>query len=182
MFKRLYQFLLLVFVAVIATPTGSARADGPKSEYEVKAAFIYNFARFVEWPADAFASGDAPLVIGVVGDDPFRGALDRAVKDKSVEGHALQVRHFATADDVQRCHILFVPAAVSDQTDHILQRAGSNGVLSVGETDTFTPAGGVIRFYLDDNKIHFEVNLDAAEQARLKLSAKLLKLARIYRK
>jgi len=71
---------------------------------------------------------------------------------------------------------------MADQTDRILQRAGTDGVLSVGETDAFTPAGGVIRFYLDDNKIHFEVNLDAAEQARLKLSAKLLKLARIYRK
>lgn len=166
---------LLLIVCGIQTTTAN-----PPREYVVKAAFLYNFAQFVDWPADAFHHDPAaPLVLGTVGDDPFQGALDRAAAGKVIRGHRLVVRHFARLSDVRDCHLLFI-SNNNDGLQKLGEQLANAPCLTVGERDGFLESGGIIRFYLEDDKLRFEINVKAAERARLKLSAKLLKLARVF--
>ena len=175
--KRLrWRLILLMVLAVVLCqdrPTAHA-AD----EYPVKAAFISHFAEFVEWPADAFSNPKAPLEIGVLGADPFHGALERAIAGKTVGGHPLVVRHFSSIDDLEPCHILFIAAERQDDFASAQQRMGNHAVLTVGEWESFPSMGGVIRLFTENNHIRFDINRAAAERARLRISAKLLKLAR----
>jgi hypothetical protein len=158
--------------------TGSADERSAR-EYQVKAAFLFHFAQFVEWPADAFQRDDAPLVIGVIGrGDPFGGALERAVHDKRVGNHPITVAHFDSVGGLGPCHVLFICEDQWDALDPILQKAG-NGALTVADTEGFTDRGGLVRFFPEDNKIRFEINLDGVRHSRLRISSKLLKLAKI---
>ena len=167
--------LLLLFLAL---GRGAAWAEAPSaSEYEVKAAFLYNFAKFVEWPPTAFADQSSALVIGVLGDDPFGVDLDRAVEDKTVNGRALVVRRFKRLEEVTTCHILFVSASESGRLAHVLELLRTSSVLTVDEDDQFVHLGGIINFTIRDNKVHFVINAEAAQQAGLKISSKLLKVA-----
>jgi hypothetical protein len=166
---------------VLAWPAAVARAE-PSREYAVKAAFIYNFAQFTQWPADAFASADSPFVIGVVGDDPFSGALDRAVAGKTVAGHPMVVKRVDNAADLGECGLIFLPASQEARVSDVLKALADKPILTVGETDNFPWAGGVIRFVTEDNKVRFEINPEAAERARLRISSKLMKLARIFKR
>jgi hypothetical protein len=170
-----------VIGVVLAWPAAEARAE-PSREYAVKAAFIYNFAQFTQWPAEAFAAPDAPFVIGIVGDDPFDGALDKAVAGKNVAGHPMRVKRLATVAEVGECALIFVPAAQDARVGEVLSAAADKPILTVGETDNFPWAGGIIRFLTEENKVRFEINPDAAERARLRISSKLMKLARIFKR
>ena len=154
------------------------RADAPR-EYQLKAAFIYNFMQFVEWPASAFPDGRAPIVLATIGDDPFQGALDHAVSGKHVNGRPIVVKHFTRAADVQGCHLIFFADGQDEQFNAVTQKLGNAPVLTVGDSDAFTREGGIIRFYEEDNRLRFEVNPKAATRAGLRISSKLLKLARI---
>lgn len=167
--------LLMVLAAILCQDRPAARAA---DEYPVKAAFISHFAEFVEWPADAFSNPKAPLEIGVLGADPFHGALERAIAGKTVGGHPLVVRHFSSIDDLEPCHILFIAAERQDDFAAAQQRMGNHAVLTVAEWESFPSNGGVIRLFTDGNHIRFDINRGAAERARLRISAKLLKLAR----
>ncbi len=158
------------------------RADDSSREYQIKAAFIYNFIQFVEWPADAFQSDNTPITIGVLGTNPFGDALERAVGGKTIGGRSLRVVYFARVEDLGVCQILFVNASDPALLQATHDRIKDKSVLSIGECDQFPWSGGVIRFYDDDNKVRFEVNLEAAELARLKISSKLLRLAKIFQK
>jgi len=166
-------------VPLLALAAG--RAGDASLEYQVKAAFIFNFTQFIQWPAAAFAAEDAPFIIATVGDDPSGGAIDQAVAGKKVEKHPVVVKHFADAAHIGECHVLFVPASQDANLPQIMKEVGAKAVLTVGETDAFPKAGGEARFYLDDGKVRFEINPDAAAKAGLKVSAKLLSLARIYK-
>lgn len=161
---------------LLGAPIG--RAEAPR-EYQLKAAFIYNFVQFVDWPSGAFPDRTAPFVLATVGDDPFQGALDRAVSGKAVGGHALVVRHFARGPDVKGCQLLFVPEGQEEQFAAALQKLASAPVLTVGETEGFARQGGMIRFYEEDNRLRFEINPAAAQKVGLRISSRLLKLARI---
>lgn len=167
----------------VAVAAGAGASPGPGSakEYQVKAAFLYNFGQFVEWPASAFPAKDAPLVIAVLDPDPFDGALDRAVAGKSIAGHPIVVKHVATEADLPPCHVLFVPSDLAGRLKDALARVARDPVLTVGESDAFLRGGGVIRFYLEDGRVRFEIDPDAADRAGLKISSKLLSLARIYK-
>jgi hypothetical protein len=158
------------------------RAGAPTREYQVKAAFIFNFTQFVEWPDSAFSSSDAPFVIGVMNRDPFDGALEEAMDGKSVGHHPISIKHFDSPNDINGCELLFVPADRDDSLSAIFGKLGKSSVLTVGETDAFMASGGQFRFYIDGNRIRFEVDPDAVDGAGLKVSAKLMKLARIYKK
>lgn len=183
--------LLRVSVALCAVagllvgPRPACAADAPSREYQVKAAFVAKFVQFVDWPAGTLAKQGDPLVIAVVADadgrDPFNGALEQLVNGKSANGHPLKVRH-VTPDNVGDCHALFVPASQDAHAEQALKAVAGHNVLTVGETDAFPHAGGQITFYLDDNKVRFEINPDAAKAAGVTISAKLLALARIVRK
>ena len=166
-----------------ASPAPAAlAATGPSREYVVKAAFIFNFAQFVEWPAEAFETEDAPLVIGVLGENPFGDALARAVQNKTARGHPLVVRHFPDVASLRGCHLLYTGATDGETVRQLVAKVGTSPVLTLGEPGSFLAAGGTMRFLMDEGKVRFEVNLDAAAAARLRISSKLLKLARVYRK
>lgn len=146
-------------------------------EYQVKAAFIYNFARFVEWPADAFSSTDAPFIIGLVGDDPFEGTLENAISGKSINGHKLVFRRVKAGPELRNCHILYLSPSEKRRQGQLIAQLSGAAVLTVTEAERGTP-GGIISFVMDDRNVKFEINNSAASRARLKISSRLLGLAK----
>lgn len=160
--------------------TPAAYPQAP-TEYEVKAAFLLNFAKFVEWPADAFG-GDGHFVIGVLGNDPFGHALDQMVKDKSVNGRRVVIRRLQTARDTKGCHILFISSSERGRLSQVLSSLNGSPFLTVADMDRFTQMGGMIGMVMQENKIRFEINVAITELARLKVSSKLLSLATVVRR
>lgn len=149
------------------------------SEYAVKAAFLYNFAKFIEWPSGA-PSG--PIKIGILGEDPFGATLDGTVKGKTANGRSLVIRRLKRTQDARSCHIVFVSRSEKGRFAEILEAVKGAPVLTVADTERFAHRGGMLNFYLEQNRVRFEVNVTAAEQARLKISSKLLRLARIVKR
>jgi YfiR/HmsC-like len=148
-------------------------------EYEVKAAFLFRFAQFVEWPADTFKGVGEPFTYCTIGDDPFRGALEQTLNGKTIGQRSLRVEHLNGTGKIGECQVVFVGG--SGDRKHVEEMLASTGtlpILTVGEADRFAENGGAIGFCTEDNKIRFEVNLDAAGKAGLKISAKLLALAK----
>jgi hypothetical protein len=177
--KLRHQILLLLAAVglLLGTPH---RAQAAANEYKVKAAFIYNFVQFIEWPASSFgADPKAPIIVATLGTDPFDGALEQSTAGREVNGRPIVVRHFPTGADVTACHVLYCGAAPLSEIRIAMERSGGS-CLIVGESHELLDAGGVIQFYTEDNKLRFEINVKAAEHQKLKISAKLLKLARIH--
>jgi YfiR/HmsC-like len=151
-------------------------------EYRVKAAFLFNFAKFVEWPAQAFKSPSDPIVIGVVGKNPFGNALTEVLAGKTWGGRAFQVREVVDAQQAASCQIVFVSASERKRLGPLLSRIGNSGVLTVGEMDNFASEGGIINFKIDSGSVHLQINVEAARKQQLHISAKLLSLAEIVGK
>jgi YfiR/HmsC-like len=174
-------FVFFVLAAPLAfAPRAFAEAPAV-SEYDVKAAFLFNFAKFVEWPPPAFADDREPIVIAVLGTDPFGAALDRALAGKTIRGRSIVVRRFPTVDRIEACHVLFVSRSESQRFSEILARLGRSPVLTVGDDDHFAEAGGMMSFVVERNHVRFDVGLRAAREAGLNLSSELLKVARVVR-
>jgi len=158
--------------------SGHGRAQGtPPTEYQIKAAFIFNFARFVEWPAGAFAGTTSPLVIGILGENPFRNDLQRTIGDKTVDDHPLVIKELRSQAEATNCHILFISSSEKPRLPQILKVVNGTSVLTVGEMERFTETGGMINFVQEGSKIRFQINNEAATGAGLKISSKLLNLA-----
>jgi hypothetical protein len=155
----------------------SAQAN-PSSEYQVKAAFLFHFAQFVDWPPEAFKDATSPLTYCTVGEDPFHGSLDGSLSGKTIEGRPARVVHFREAQEIQGCQILFLGAPEKKFITATLANLRATPVLTVGESENFVQQGGMIGFLLEGNKVRFEINIDAAERAKLKISARLLTLAK----
>jgi hypothetical protein len=153
----------------------SARAP---AEYEVKAAFLFNFVKFVEWPTNVFPSDNKSIVIGIVGDDPFGEAFTAIVKEQTAQGRKVEIQHYKANEDFNDCHLLFVTRSVAGQTEDILQRIRGRPILTVGENEDFLRQGGIIGFALVQKTVRFDINPKAAEQVGLKASSKLLAVAR----
>jgi uncharacterized protein DUF4154 len=173
---RLLEALAALVIASITAAGG--QSDGPApapTEYEVKAAFLYNFARFVEWPPEAQRA--EPFVIAVLGRDPFGTALDEAVSGKTVAGRPIQVRRASRVEDVGDAQMVFVAATEGPNVPAILKALERPGVLTVGDAEGFVERGGTINFTLQSRRVRFEINPVRAEQAGLKVSSQLLKLA-----
>ena len=170
--------LAVATVAFLIWPiqSSSAAFDSP-GEYEVKAAFLFNFLKFIEWPAP---TGGA-IVVGIVGDNRFGDVIEGVVSGKSINGRPISVKRMRSGDNLKACHILFVSLSEKNRTENILGSLGGSSVLTVGESDRFTNAGGIIKFYFEGNRVRFEINTAAAERAQLKISSKLLGLARVVR-
>jgi len=156
-------------------------------EYQVKAAFIYNFAKFVEWPPHTFKTSTDPIMICVLGENPFGNVLDQAVTGKTVDGRRFLVRQLSGEQTAAGCQILFVSSSERYRSHAILTEVKTgetkNGaVLTIGETDDFTMQGGVINFKIEAGRVRLQVNVDAAERAKLRISSKLLSLAEIVRR
>jgi hypothetical protein len=149
-------------------------------EYAIKAAYLYNFGRYVEWPPQSFSSGDSPFVVGVLGKDPFGPILDEIAVVKKIEGRRIVARRFATMADYKPCQILFVAASAGpEQKAAAVKMAEHSPVLLVGEEPGFAQQGGTVAFFVEQNKVRFEINLEAAKREQLKISSKLLSLAKI---
>jgi YfiR/HmsC-like len=148
------------------------------SEFEVKAAFLYKFASFVEWPHDA---RNLPVFICVAGQDPFGGALDRVVKGKTINGREFVIRRLKSGDAVGECHILFISGSERKRLRMALDRVQSAPVLTVGDMPEFCENGGAINFGVSDNRVQLEINPGATERAGLQVSSRLLSLAKIVR-
>ena|SRR5436309_985507 len=185
MLRRLGVLIVVLGMTVNWTSsTADAQAGdaSDSSEYLIKAGFIYNFAKFVEWPAAAFSQADSPIVIGVLGADPFGSVLDHIVEDKKIGARGFIVKRYKWGKDLKDlkdCKIVFVSASERAHVEDILQSVKGLPILTVGETPGFAERGGVIRFTLEDNRVRFEVNVDAAHQADLNISSRLLTLAKI---
>jgi hypothetical protein len=151
---------------------------GEQSEYEVKAAFLYNFTKFVDWPPEPKPAQD-PVLICVVGDDPFGHSLDKILEGKLVNGRPLRVRRRSTAEEARTCAIAFISASEKAHLRSILETLKGASVLTVGDTAQFAEMGGVINFVLQDNRVHFEINVEAAKIQGLTISSRLLSLAKI---
>jgi len=155
---------------------------GQIDEYQVKARFLCNFARYVEWPSGSFKTANDPIVICVLGRNPFGGALDEAVNGKEVEGRPYLVRPLADIPPNLHCHILFVPSSERIRFRSMAASLESSGILTVGETQGFPADGGVINFRLTDSRVRFEINVEAAGREHLRISSKLLSLAQAVKK
>lgn len=174
-----------LWVAMLSLAGGGAAfaADAPSAkEYQVKAAFIYNFMKFVEWPPRRFAQTNSPLIIAVAGKSPMFDTLAEAVKGRKINGRELLLRSVTTPEAAREAHVLFVDASQGEPWhDGLAALAGSN-VLTVGESETFARHGGMINFLLEGDKVRFEINLESADREGLQISAQLLKLARAVRR
>jgi hypothetical protein len=148
----------------------------------VKAAFLYNFAKFVDWPAQVFKSSTDPIVIGVLGKNPFGDALVAETAGKTLGGRAFEVREVSDARQVLACQILFVSSSERKRLAMLFSQIGGPGILTVGETDNFTAEGGVVNFKIEDGTIRLQINIEAARRQQLHISAKLLSLAEIVGK
>ena len=174
------HFLVLVLM-VLASLLGSlARAQSDNTrEYQIKAAFLFNFAQFVKWPGTTFSSSDAPFCIGVLGDDPFGSALDDTIQGESLNGHRLMVMRSPRVQELMGCQVIFVCRSEGDHVNAILSQLNAKPILTVSEVPNFASKGGDIDFYLSSGKVRFEINPDAARQCGLKISSQLLALGKI---
>jgi hypothetical protein len=162
----------LAFFATSSVESVEAPRPG---EYEVKAAFLYNFAKFVKWPDEA-ATG-ATFVIGVLGDDPFGPALEKTLHGKTVLDKTVEVRRFASPEAARDARIVFVAASEKNRLKEILKTLAGSAVLTVGDMDGFADRGGMIAFQLRDEAVRFDINLEVVEHANLKMSSQLIRLA-----
>jgi len=167
----------VLFAAVFCIAALAVEID----EYQVKAAFLYNFAKFVHWPEHAFVNPTDPIQICVFGHNPFGASLEQTVAGKEFAGRKFVVRSIAEPPEACKCHIVFVSAAEKKRSAALVAAVQSASVLTVGEWPGFAAQGGVINFKLEDGAVHFEVNLEAARQKDLEISSKLLGVSRVIK-
>jgi hypothetical protein len=170
---------LPVFLAMALGGAALGAQPQEATEAALKAAYLYNFARFSEWPADALAA-NAPIAFCVT-DPPVATALEQIVAGRSIEQHALVVRRVASGAPLPTCHVLYTSHLDAQQAAVLVAATRGVPVLSVSDVELFTAAGGVARFFVENAKLRFAINVDAAARARLRLSSKLLGLATIVR-
>ena len=175
---REIAMLSLSLVWLVSVSVGHAQ-EAPPTEYQLKAAFLFNFAKFVEWPPAAFAGAKAPMIIGILGENPFHDDLTRTIGNKTIDEHPLEIKElqFSSLAQATNCHILFISTSEKKRLPEIFAGLKGASVLTVGETDRFTETGGMINFVPEGTKIRFKVNQDTASKAGLKISSKLLSLA-----
>lgn len=167
--------LLLASVVMLSISPRGWSAD--YSEYEVKAAFLYKFVSFVEWPSQAEPEPSKPYLIGILGKDPFGNTIDDIVRQKSVRGHAIEIRRAEDETELSDCHVLFIAASEQSRFKDVLTHFKGANILTVGESDDAAESGAVMSLYTINGRVRFEVNIDAAKAASLKISSDLLDVA-----
>ena len=170
--------LILVGCLTMVTRAAAEKIPGSAEEYEVKAAYLLNFARFVEWPDSAFESETSDIIVGFVGPGEPDRKIELGMEARSIRGRPIRVIWLDGIDAVPSCHIVFVPRTAV-HPEAILAAAAGRPILTVGESDSFAARGGVIQLYLEDQVVRFEINRMAAERNGLKISSRLLSLARL---
>ncbi|MDQ2776427.1 MAG: YfiR family protein [Acidobacteriota bacterium] len=175
--KRRLMAMRFLVIALLATSTGLRAMPETLTEAKVKDAFVYNFAKFVDWPPNSFESPGDPFTICTAGKNPLSGTLDEIVKGKAVDGHPVATKHLAAGDVANGCQILFISPSENGRLSSVFDSIHGTGVLTVGDAAGFSKQGGMIAFVVQDNRVRFLINLPAAEKAGLKISSRLLTLA-----
>jgi hypothetical protein len=166
---------LLSLVVVIST----WGQGNPPIEYQVKAAFLFNFAKFVEWPSDAFQSETTPIALCVFRHDPFSGALDEIIRGKTINNRAVLSRRINELSDLRSCQLVFISSVEDKHLSEVIASLTGTSALVVGEGEGFAERGGAIKLFQEDSKLRFAINVDSIQRARLTVSSKLLALAKI---
>jgi YfiR/HmsC-like len=176
--RRLVLKLVLTLVLMLAVASLGAGAEGsPVGEYQLKAVFLFNFGKFVEWPPQAFADPHDPFTICVLGESPFGSALEEAVRGKTVASRPIAIRLLSNPQQAHTCQILFVSASERNRMHGLLEGLRNSCVLTVGDTEDFTANGGIVQFRMKDARVRIEIDAEAAERATLRISSRLLSLA-----
>jgi len=173
------RLLLASLVWLAMSSAGWAQTKAP--DYEVKAAFLLNFPKYVEWSQEALTNTNSPIVLGCLGESKISEALRKAIQNRPASGRAVVVKVINSETESAGCHILFIGDAERRRLSAILEILKGTNLLTVGESDDFLDKGGVINFALRDRKVRVQVNLDAARQANLKISSKLLSVADVVK-
>jgi hypothetical protein len=167
---------------LLAAAAGTVAApSGPPNEYALKSVFLYNFCRFIDWPEFAFGSPNEPLVIGVLGADPFGSMLEEAVRGERFRGRPIQIEHYRSPREIGGCHLLFVTGDETARMNEILAATAGKSIVTVGETESFVQRGGMIALAADRNRVRLLINPDALRAAKVDVSSKLLRVAEITR-
>ena len=174
--RTLLPVALMLFLCLFVP-----RAHGQSREYQLKAAFVFNFAQFTDFPTNAFPSTNSPLVIAVLGENPFGDTLQKLVEGERIAGHPVEVRQCERVSETEGAHVLFLARSAWPSWREVARRVAGKPMLTVCEMETFTREGGMIRLFTAGNKIQFNINPTAAQKAGLNLSSKLLRLATIVR-
>lgn len=168
---------VVLFAVAFPACSGTVWAQSA-DEYHVKAAFLFHFAQLVDWPANAPREGGNSLLVCTLGDDPFHGELENTIAGKQISSRTVRIRHISLPQDMRGCNVLYISKSEGNRIPSLLANLRNVPVLTVGEEDGFLRDGGMIRFCMDGNKVRFEINREAAELARLRISSQLLLLAR----
>jgi hypothetical protein len=170
-----------IMVPLLACSTFCVSAQTPvATEYRLKAVFLYNFTQFVEWPDNSFSSDNAPMIIGILGTDPFGSYLEETVAGEKINGHPLRVQHYNTVEEIGVCQILFINVADKTKREQIIAKLKGRNILTVSDAPDFLFQGGMIRFFTNLDKIKLQVNLEETKTANLVISSKLLRLVEIF--
>lgn len=168
---------LIAFCGMLFRAGDVAGGEVSMPEYQVKALFLMNFAKYVDWPAAAFAQSNSPIIIGLYGEDKFGDALTKVVEGRTISGRRIIIQPIEKDGDLGKCQMLFISDSEKNHLGEILEKINALPVLTVGETDQFMERGGMINFVKKEDKIRLEINLDATRQARLVISSQLLRVA-----
>ncbi len=181
MHRIIHLFALSTLLIALLPDAGHTDPATVSPEYQVKTAYLYNFAKFIEWPKGTFVDAEEPIVIGILGEDPFGPLLDEAVRQRQAQGRSLRTERYPSLADLRGCHLLFISNSETKQQEELLSALADSGVVTIGESPNFTRDGGQIRFFVStDHTIKIEVNPDAAQRAGIFISSRILKIARIY--
>lgn len=178
MLPRLLACFIFISSALLSAVEASRAEERKPTEYDVKAAYIYNFAKFVEWPPGKSSDAGATIAVCVLGKDPFGPAL-ATIEGKSVGERKIRVKRNPPLQEAKNCDIVFIAASEKEQLSRILEALGNSGVLTVGDTEGFARQGVMINFYMENKNVRFAINPKAAGRAGLKISSGLLRIARI---
>jgi hypothetical protein len=177
--RRAVRIWSVLFALLFADGLNLPAETSISKEYQIKAVFLFNFTQFVKWPTTAFTNAEEPFCIAILGDDPFDGFLDETVRGEKVDGHPLVVQRYHSVKDIKDCQLLFVSSSENKRLEQIFAGLNGKNILTVADMDGFAQNGGGICFVTKENKIHFKINLEAAKNANLTISSKMLRLAEI---
>jgi hypothetical protein len=194
--SKLYILVVLALALFVGSIVPEALADSARSqEYQIKAAFLYNFIKFVEWPEEKVADSNEPITIGIIGKDPFGNAFE-PLKGRQAKGRKVVVKRIKgferlkksgakgkaelqrIIDAIRKCHVLFICSSEKEKLKEIINSVKDHPVLTVGDVKGFLETGGVVNFLMEEKKVRFEINLAAAKRAKLRIRSKLLRLAK----
>jgi hypothetical protein len=177
--RRACSALLLLIAWTTALSAFHSHAQLSR-EFQLKAVFLFNFAQFTEWPTNAFTNSQSPVVIGVLGNDPFGTVLEDTIRGETVHGRKLTVTRFQRIEDIGDCHILYIAAPENRRPERVVEALGTKPILTVSDMGTAAGSGVMIRFVQENNRLRIRINLDAVTQSGLTVSSKLLRASEVF--